>query len=127
MAQKLSGQSCRRRSRQRAAIESHLAAGIAHFRTQVLPMQRQQHIPLNAAQPEEKRHRGLLFQIIRQVRGGLEIGFLQHIFRVDSPLQALVQAKGDHTAQAVLMRFQERRPGLLVALRGPFKVRQSGA
>jgi hypothetical protein len=54
--------------------------------------------------------------------GGFEVGFLQDILGIDAPLQTLVEAKGDHAAQTVLMPFQKSGPGLLVSLRGPLNL-----
>ena len=63
----------------------NLPTGIAHFRTQMLPMQHEQYISRNAAQSEEEGH-GRLFEVIRQMRGGFEVGILQDVLRIDASL-----------------------------------------
>ena len=59
-------------------------------------------------EPQEQRH-GLRFaEVFRQPAGGLEICFLDHVRRIDPPLEPSAQAQGDHPPQPAPMLGQGR-------------------
>jgi hypothetical protein len=111
--QQVGGQGGGRGLGQATAVQRHLAAGVAHPRAQVMPVQPQQLLPGEEAQPEEERHRPL-GQVLGQAVGGLQVGILDDVGGVDAALQPAVQAQGDHAAQPLAVPFQQRPPALRV-------------
>ena len=98
IAQELGRQRRRGGFRHRPAVDRHLAPRVAHLGTQVVAMDLAQLVARDAPQPEEERHRGPP-EIGPQVLPGLQVGVLEHVGRIDAPLEPLIQAEGDHAAQ----------------------------
>ena len=77
-------------------------------------MQFQQRIANDPAQPQKNRHT-LLAKVILAMGGGLQIGLLKDVRGVDSPLQAGVHSKCDHSAQPLFVLCQQCTPGQHIA------------
>jgi hypothetical protein len=93
---------------------------VAQLCLQVPPMDFQQPLPGDHPQPQEERHfwfAGLL----GRWGGHVEIGFLQHVGRVDAALQTTIETQPDHPPEPVAVArkgFCHRRR---IAIANPLK------
>ena len=58
------------------------------------------------ADPEERRHVGL-GDVLAGAASNLEVSVLEHVGRVDAPLQPPVEAEADHAPQALAVPGEE--------------------
>ena len=73
----------------------HFLAGVPHVNLQVMAVQRMKRLDDEVAQPDERWH-DRLGKVLRGAAGDLEVGVLEHVGRIDSPLQPSVKAQPDH-------------------------------
>ena len=112
-AQQHLGQRGRVRLGRGAVAERHFLAGVPHVDFQVMPVQRLERLAGQEAEPEERRH-GRLGEVFPGPAGHLEIGVLEHVGRVDAPLQPPVEAEPDHPPQPLAVPGEQLGQGPLV-------------
>jgi hypothetical protein len=99
--------------RQSSLVDRDLQPGVAQPGAEVPPVQRQEFLTCDPAEPEERRQRGC-GQVIGCAAGDVEEGFLEHVGRVDPPLQAVVDAQPDDVLQPLAMAGEQGEQGLVV-------------
>jgi hypothetical protein len=72
-----------------------------------MAMELQEFLAGDEAEPEEERH-GRPGNELAEPAGGLELGFLDDVGRVDSPLEPAIEAEGDHPLQPVAVPVEEK-------------------
>ena len=80
-------------------------------------MQLAQLVARDAPQPEEERHRGLA-HVGSQILPGFQVGILQDVRGINTPLEPLIETKGHHSVQTLTTLAQESVPGTRIALGG---------
>ncbi len=75
--------------------ERHFLARVPHLDFQVMPVQDQERLAGQEAEPEERRH-VRLGEVFPGPTGDLKEGVLEDVGGVDPPLQPPVDAESDH-------------------------------
>jgi hypothetical protein len=87
---------------------------VTHLRSQVVPVQIDQLLARQKAQPEEKRHGGLL-GVIRQAFGIIEKSLLEHVGGINASLEPAVQPQPHNLPQARAMTREQLSQRLGIA------------
>ena len=82
-----------------------------------MPVQGHQLLAGEEPEPQKERHRGIA-QVLGQPGRGLQIRFLDHVRRVDPPLEPPIHPQGDHAAKPISVPRQQRPQDLPIPLRG---------
>ena len=112
-AQQHLGQRGRVRLGRRAVAQRHFLAGVPHVDFQVMAVQGLERLAGQEAEPEERGH-VRLGEVFPRPTGDLEIGVLEHVGRVDAPLQPPVEAEPDHPPQPLAVPGEQLGQGPLV-------------
>ena len=97
----------------RGAVEADLAGGVAPLRAQVLPVQVNECLVHDHAQPDEGR-RGRTLRVMLEALAGGQERLLQHVLRPQPPPQGLGQPEMDHPPQALPFAGEQLRQRLRV-------------
>ena len=84
----------------------------------MMPVQRDQFLAGEKSQPQEERHRRIA-EVCQSGRG-FQIRLLDHVRRIDAPLQPAIEPQRNHAPQPVLVLCQQRSENLPVAPRRLF-------
>ncbi len=72
-------------------------------------------LPRQGPQPDVERH-GRGGRVLGEAPGHLQVSVLEDVRRVDATVQAAIEAKSEHLAQAVAVACEQRGQSLLIAL-----------
>jgi hypothetical protein len=115
-AQQHGGQGDRAGLGQRAVTKGNLQPDVPGLAAEVFSVQGHEPLIRDPAQPEEHRHRGAC-QVVPAPPGNVKVRLLQHVRRVEPPLEPAIQPQLHHPLQPVAMaRKQLQQRGLVPAL-----------
>jgi hypothetical protein len=101
-------------------VERKLALGVAHARSQVLPVHGVELPPSDQAQPEIER-RVWLLHVLGQGRCILDKGLLENVGWVEPALEAMVDSQANHPPQTIRMSVEQLAHGCRFGGAGAFQ------
>jgi hypothetical protein len=106
-------------------MERDFQADVPHFAPEVAAMQNQQSLAGEPAQPEECGHRRVS-QVFPRTPDHIDACLLEHIRRVEPPLEPAVEPEPDHSLEPLAMAREELQEcGLVAALDPVLQLDQS--
>ena len=96
VAQELRGERGRTRRWRHSGVDRDLPDDIPSLGSELSAMDELKPLECQEPQPEERRHRVRLMDVLRSSLGGLEKCLLDHVGGIDSSAQTLIEPNRDH-------------------------------